>query len=148
MNRCSAWKSSPQWLAAEAASRRAMATLAAYLAALCKHDLVRGERGVLLIIAPDQRQASIVLGLCEAAFEQSPILRQLIARQIERCAHADQRHPHRSSRVELPSIFVDQLTSPSSLTKRRSGTATRLPRMPMLKSSTRCVRVLPPLAAR
>jgi hypothetical protein len=58
---------------------RAMATVAAYLAGLCKHDLVRGERGVLLCIAPDQRQAGIVLGYAEAAFEQSPILRQLIA---------------------------------------------------------------------
>ena len=56
-----------------------MATLACYIASLCKHDLVRGERGVLLIIAPDQRQAGIVLGYAEAAFEQSPILRQLIA---------------------------------------------------------------------
>jgi len=40
---------------------RAMATLAAYLGGLCKHPLVRGERGVLLCIAPDQRQAAIVL---------------------------------------------------------------------------------------
>jgi hypothetical protein len=58
---------------------RAMATLAAYLAGLCKHQLVRGERGVLLAIAPDSRQAGIVLEYAEAAFEQSPILKQLIA---------------------------------------------------------------------
>lgn len=58
---------------------RAMSVLACYVASLCTHSLVRGERGVLLIIAPDQRQAGIVLGYCEAAFEQSPILRQLIA---------------------------------------------------------------------
>jgi hypothetical protein len=58
---------------------RAMATLACYIASLCNHDLVRGETGVLLCIAPDQRQAGIVLGYAEAAFEQSPILRQLIA---------------------------------------------------------------------
>jgi phage terminase large subunit-like protein len=58
---------------------RAMATLAAYIAGLCQHDLVKGERGVLLCIAPDQRQAAIVLGYAEAAFEQSPILKQLIA---------------------------------------------------------------------
>ena len=31
------------------------------------------------MIAPDQRQASICLGYCDAAFEQSPILKQLIA---------------------------------------------------------------------
>jgi len=40
---------------------RTMATLAAYIVGLCKHPLVRGERGVLLCIAPDQRQAAIVL---------------------------------------------------------------------------------------
>ena len=48
-----------------------MATLAAYVAGLCKHPLVRGERGVLLAIAPDQRQAGIVLDYAAAAFEQS-----------------------------------------------------------------------------
>jgi hypothetical protein len=58
---------------------RAVATLACYIAGLCNHDLARGECGVLLCIAPDQRQAGIVLAYAEAAFEQSPILRQLIA---------------------------------------------------------------------
>ena len=58
---------------------RAIAPLSVYVAALCKHPLVRGEKGVLLCIAPDQRQAGIVLGYCEAAFEQSPILKQLVA---------------------------------------------------------------------
>jgi hypothetical protein len=58
---------------------RAMALLAAYIAGLCRHDLVKGERGVLLCIAPDQRQAAIVLEYAAAAFEQSPILKQLIA---------------------------------------------------------------------
>src|SRR5437016_3496905 len=38
---------------------RAMSALAVYIAALCDHrdKLVRGERGVLVLIAPDQRQA-------------------------------------------------------------------------------------------
>lgn len=58
---------------------RAMATLATYIAGLCKHDLVRGERGIVLLIAPDQRQASIALNYAEAALEASPILRQLVA---------------------------------------------------------------------
>jgi len=58
---------------------RAMATLAVYIAALCKHPLACGERGVLLCIAPDQRQAAITLDYATAAFEQSPILKQLIA---------------------------------------------------------------------
>jgi hypothetical protein len=57
---------------------KALATLAAYIAGLCEHQLVRGETGVVLCIAPDQRQASIVLDFAAAAFEQSPILRQLI----------------------------------------------------------------------
>lgn len=60
---------------------RAMATLACYIAGLCDHRdvLVPGERGVLLCIAPDQRQAKIALDYACAAFEASPILRQLIA---------------------------------------------------------------------
>jgi hypothetical protein len=58
---------------------RAMATLAVYIAGLCEHPLVRGEKGVLLCVAPDSRQASIVLDYATAAFEASPILRQLIA---------------------------------------------------------------------
>jgi hypothetical protein len=58
---------------------RAMALLAAYIAGLCRHTLVKGETGVLLCIAPDQRQASIVLEYAVSAFEQSPILKQLIA---------------------------------------------------------------------
>src|SRR5438132_14251120 len=53
---------------------RAMSVLATYIAALCKHQLVAGERGVVLCVAPDQRQARIVLEYCVAAFEQSPIL--------------------------------------------------------------------------
>ena len=56
-----------------------MATLATYIAGLCKHDLVPGERGIVLMIAPDQRQAGIALNYAEAAFEASPILKQLIA---------------------------------------------------------------------
>src|SRR5262245_28701468 len=58
---------------------RSLSTLAAYIAGLCKHDLAPGETGVLLLIAPDQKQAAISLEYCTAAFEQSPILKQLIA---------------------------------------------------------------------
>jgi hypothetical protein len=60
---------------------RAMALLAAYVGGLCKHQLVRGETGVVLLIAPDQRQAKIALDYCAAALEQSPILKQLIKNQ-------------------------------------------------------------------
>jgi hypothetical protein len=60
---------------------RAIATLAAYLAALrdYSHVLAPGERGVLLAIAPDQRQARVVFDYCAAIFESTPLLRALIA---------------------------------------------------------------------
>jgi hypothetical protein len=46
--------------------------------AAIRMPLVRGETGVVLLIAPDQRQAKIALDYCRAALEQSPILKQLI----------------------------------------------------------------------
>jgi hypothetical protein len=59
---------------------RAIATLAAYLAALrdYSHVLAAGERALVIVVAPDQRQAHIVLDYCTAVFEQSPLLKQLI----------------------------------------------------------------------
>ncbi len=58
---------------------RAISVIAAYIGGLCQHPaLVAGERGVLLIIAPDQRQAAICLDYVEANLSASPILRQLI----------------------------------------------------------------------
>jgi hypothetical protein len=61
---------------------RAMGVLAAYLATLCRYPmLVAGERGVVLVIAPDQRQASGILGYAAGALEESPILRQQIVRR-------------------------------------------------------------------
>ena len=58
---------------------RASAALATYIAGLCRHALVGGERGVVLCIAPDQRQAAITLDYAAAIFGASPILSQLIA---------------------------------------------------------------------
>jgi hypothetical protein len=60
---------------------RALSTLACYLASLVDYStvLAPGERGVCLMLAPDQRQAKIDLDYCTAAFEQSPVLKQLIA---------------------------------------------------------------------
>jgi hypothetical protein len=64
---------------------RAISTLACYVAGLCNHGaLVSGERGVLLIIAPDQTQADICLGYIVAAFEQSPMLKPLIEARTQR----------------------------------------------------------------
>jgi hypothetical protein len=53
---------------------KAMATLAVYLAGLVDYSdrLVRGEKGLVLMIAPDIRQAKVLL-------ESSPMLKQLIA---------------------------------------------------------------------
>lgn len=60
---------------------RAMSVLAAYISALCEHDLVAGERGICLCIAPDARQARLALNYAGAVFEQSPILSQLKRRE-------------------------------------------------------------------
>jgi hypothetical protein len=64
---------------------RAMSVLVAYVAGLCDHTdvLVRGETGVALCVALDQRVAGIVRDHCAAVFEDSPILRQLIANRTQ-----------------------------------------------------------------
>jgi hypothetical protein len=60
-----------------------MATLACYVAGLCQHDLAPGERGVTLLVAPDQRQAKISLDYATAVFEGSPVLSQLVANRTQ-----------------------------------------------------------------
>lgn len=61
---------------------RAMGVLSAYLGTLVQYPmLVAGERGVVMVIAPDQRQASAILGYAAGALEESPILRQRIVRR-------------------------------------------------------------------
>jgi hypothetical protein len=59
---------------------RAMATLAAYYAGLCDHSdkLVRGEKGLLLLVAQDKRAAKISLDYIEGAFQSTPLLSQLV----------------------------------------------------------------------
>ena len=63
-----------------AGKSRALATLAAYIAGLCdwRDVLVPGETGVLLSLAQDQRVAKQILNYCEAVFDASPILSQLV----------------------------------------------------------------------
>ena len=63
---------------------RAASVLATYIAGLCSHDdaLSPGERGVVLCIAPDQRQATITLDYITACFERSPMLATLIEERI------------------------------------------------------------------
>ena len=59
---------------------RAASVLACYLAALVDWSpvLVRGERGLVLCIAPDQRQAKITRDYIEGAFDHSPIMSTMI----------------------------------------------------------------------
>jgi len=61
-----------------------IAAMATYIATCCDHpELVAGERGVLLVVAPDQRQSQICLDYIEAAIDASPILRQLIEQRTQ-----------------------------------------------------------------
>src|SRR5262245_22015865 len=62
---------------------RAIAVLVSYLAALCDYrdKLVRGEKGVVLTLAPTQTQASIVLDYIGGILEESPILRRQVVKQ-------------------------------------------------------------------
>src|ERR1019366_2521690 len=59
---------------------RALATLAAYIGGLCNYKdvLVPGETGVLLCLAQSQQIAKQLLNYCEADFDASPILSQLV----------------------------------------------------------------------
>jgi hypothetical protein len=59
---------------------RALATLAAYIGGLCDYRdcLVPGEVGVLLCLAQSQHIAKQLLNYCEADFDASPILSQLV----------------------------------------------------------------------
>jgi phage terminase large subunit-like protein len=100
---------------------RAISVIATYLSGLCQHpNLVPGERGVLLVIAPDQRQADIVLDYIEANFRGSPILRQLIEARTARSLRLTSRID-----VEVRSSDFRRLrgrpTSPSSRTNVHFG---------------------------
>jgi hypothetical protein len=59
---------------------RAASVLASYLAALVDWSpvLAKGERGLVLCIGPDQRQAKITRDYIEAVFNASPILSRLV----------------------------------------------------------------------
>jgi hypothetical protein len=57
---------------------RALATFATYVAALCQHALVPGERGIVLIVAQNQRAARVVLHYAETCFDAAPALAALV----------------------------------------------------------------------
>jgi hypothetical protein len=64
---------------------RAISVLATYISGLCQHpSLVPGERGVVLVVAPDQKQADITLDYVEASFRTSPILSPLVETRVAR----------------------------------------------------------------
>jgi hypothetical protein len=59
--------------------------LAVYLAGLCdyKDKRVRGEKGVVLLLAPDMRQAKVSLDYAAGVLESTPIMRQLFLVQLQ-----------------------------------------------------------------
>lgn len=59
---------------------RALSTMAVYIAALCDHTaaLSSGERGIVLLLAPNQKQSRIALGYCEGILRESPELSHLV----------------------------------------------------------------------
>jgi hypothetical protein len=60
---------------------RAAGVLAAYFAVLCRHpELVAGERGIILCVAPDVRQANGILNYALGALESSPTLAKEVVR--------------------------------------------------------------------
>jgi hypothetical protein len=63
---------------------RATAVLATYFAALVDHSavLAKGERGIVLCIGADQRQATVQRDYIEGVVDASPVLRPLIVNRI------------------------------------------------------------------
>jgi len=62
---------------------KAVAALCVYIAGLCEHRhlLSAGERGVVMTMAADRRQAGVILAYVVGLLERSPILKQLIVRK-------------------------------------------------------------------
>lgn len=62
---------------------RAAATLAVYIAGLCDHrgNLAIGERGIVLLIAQNTRQAGVAFDYAAGIFGAVPLLEQLITNQ-------------------------------------------------------------------
>ena len=60
---------------------RAMSVLATYLAGLCDYSdkLARGEKGVVLLIAPDMKQAKVLLDYAKIRDAAEPFLSFLLS---------------------------------------------------------------------
>ena len=57
---------------------QAMAVEAVYHGALCTHNLSRGEKARVLLIAQDKAAAEVSLDYVDGALDSTPMLRQLI----------------------------------------------------------------------
>ena len=72
---------------------KAMAALAVYIAVLCDHRAVlsAGETAVILIIAPDTKQAGVTLDYISGYLDASPVLKQVVRRQTSDSIELDDR---------------------------------------------------------
>ena len=62
------------------ARRKRCRLLAVYIAALCEHETLKpGERGIVLLIAPDVRQAKVALDYAEGVLQSTPAMEQMLA---------------------------------------------------------------------
>lgn len=66
---------------------RAVSVLASYIAGLCDHSdvLAPGERGLCVVIGPDQRQSKVQRDYVGGTFESSPMLSSLVVNRTEEC---------------------------------------------------------------
>lgn len=61
-------------------SSRICATIAVYESCIAKHTLALGETGVILLVAPTEKQARVTFKLIEARILNSPTLRRLVSK--------------------------------------------------------------------
>ena len=93
---------------------RAMSTLAAYIAALCKHDLVPGEVGIVFCIAPGPTPSRHRPRLLPRRLRTMPNPQTTDRQPHRRHPRTHQRHYHRSACTHSSDDCVDQPTSPLS----------------------------------
>jgi hypothetical protein len=72
---------------------KAIAALATHIGVLCDHRAVlsAGERAVVLVIAPDTKQAGITLDYISGYLDASPVLRQVVRKQTSDSIELDDR---------------------------------------------------------
>ena len=114
---------------------KAISALACYYAALCEHQLSRGERGVVLLIAQDRRAAKVSLDYIEACFDGSAMMRAMVKERLKEelfltngiSIEVARRSDQREASPQLP-CFATSLPS---------GVQTRHRPIPTSRSSTR-----------